>query len=248
MKKITFVMMAIILSFSGAVNNDTPQVERSFTQVAAESTDAGWISNIRQQSSLSKVESDVRNSSVRVEKPDGSGYGSGTYGYYDRQLVIFTAQHVVDDNLAMIIHGRNGEIVIGVVIYADESNDFAILKVDEMITREPIRFKPVDDTLETYVGWDITYTGFPSGYDLLTITGRIAGVRTDGHAVVAHSFTWMGASGSGVFNSRGEYVGPLVAVGLGRFQVTQIVEDMVWIIPATNLDWDAVSAALLPFQ
>ena len=117
-----------------------------------------------------------------------------------------------------------------------------------MITREPIRFKPVDDTLETYVGWDITYTGFPSGYDLLTITDRIAGVRTDGHAVVAHSFTWMGASGSGVFNSRGEYVGPLVAVGLGRFQVTQIVEDMVWIIPATNLDWDAVSAALLPFQ
>jgi len=147
MKKITFVMMAIILSFSGTVNNDSYPTEGSFTQVSAESTDAGWISNILQQSSLSKVESDVRNSSVRVEKPDGSGYGSGTYGYYDRQLVVFTAQHVVGDNLAMFVHGRSGEIVIGVVIYADESNDFAILKVYERITREPIRFKPVDDTL-----------------------------------------------------------------------------------------------------
>ena len=117
-----------------------------------------------------------------------------------------------------------------------------------MITREPIKFKPVDDTLNTYVGWNITYTGFPSGYDLLTITGRIAGIRTDGHAVIAHSFTWMGASGSGVFNSRGEYVGPLVGVGIGSFEVLQIVEDMVWIIPATNLDWNAVSEALLPFQ
>jgi len=242
------IIMAIMLSFSGVINNDTPQVGSGFTQVSAESTDASWISNIRQQSSLSKVESDVRNSSVRVEKPDGSGYGSGTYGYYDRQLVVFTANHVVDDNVIMVVHGRGGEVVVGVVIYADELNDFAILKVDEMMTREPIKFKPVDDTLSMYVGWNITYTGFPAGYDLLTITGRIAGIRTDGSAVVAHSFTWMGASGSGVFNSRGEYVGPLVAVGLGVFQVTQIVEDMVWIIPATNLDWDAVSDALLPFQ
>lgn len=248
MKKFTFIMMAIMLSFSGAVNNDVPQVENGFTQVSAETTDVSWISNIRQQSSLSKVESDVRKSSVRVEKPDGSGYGSGTYGYYDRQLVVFTANHVIDDNMFMFVHGRDGEVVMGVVIYTDESNDFAILKVGEMTTRDPIRFKPVDDVLSTYVGWDITYTGFPSGYDLLTITGRIAGVRTDGSAVVAHSFTWMGASGSGVFNSRGEYVGPLVAVGLGIFQVTQIVEDMVWIIPATNLDWDAVSEALLPFR
>ena len=255
MKKITFIIMAIMLSFSGAVNNDALPLESdalplesSFAQVSTESVDAGWISNILQRSSLSKIESDVRNSSVRVEKPDGSGYGSGTYGYYDHQLVVFTANHVVDDNLVMTVHGRNGEAVVGVVIYTDALNDFAILKVHEMMTREPISFKPVDDTLDTYVGWDVTYTGFPSGYDLLTITGRIAGVRTDGHAVIAHSFTWMGASGSGVFNSRGEYVGPLVAVGLGRFEVLQIVEDMVWIIPATNLDWDAVSEALLPFQ
>ena len=245
MKKFIIAIMALVVSFSGAI--DKPSTESSVTHTAAETVDASWISNIRLQASLSKVESDVRNSSVRVEKPDGRGYGSGTYGYYDRQLVVFTAQHVVDDNLIMVIHGRDGEIAIGVVVYTDPANDFAILKVDEMQTREPIEIKPVDDTLESYVGWDITYTGFPSGYDLLTITGRIAGVRTDGHAVVAHSFTWMGASGSGVFNSKGEYVGPLVAVGLGTFQVTQVVEDMVWIIPATNLDWDAVSKALLPF-
>jgi len=247
MKKFTFIIMAIMLSFSGTTYNNSQPVKSNFTQVTAETTDASWISNIR-KSSLSKVESNVRNSSVRVEKPDGMGYGSGTYGYYDKQLVVFTAQHVVDDNKIMFVHGRNGEVVIGVVIYTDELNDFAVLKVEEMQTREPIKFKPVDNDLNEYVGWNITYTGFPAGYDLLTITGRIAGTRTDGSAVIAHSFTWMGASGSGVFNSKGEYVGPLVAVGLGMFQVVQIVEDMVWIIPATNLDWNAVSESLLPFQ
>ena len=130
MKKITFIMM-IILSFGGAVNNDTLPLESSFTQVSAESTDVSWISNIRRSSSLSKVEAAVRNSSVKVEKPDGSGYGSGTYGYYDHQLVVFTANHVIDDNLVMIVHGRDGEVVTGVVIYADALNDFAILKVHE---------------------------------------------------------------------------------------------------------------------
>jgi S1-C subfamily serine protease len=261
MKKFTFIrlmltsiMIMFSVTFIGIVSCNKPadsplQVENSgITLVSPDHITAGWLSNIQHFSSLTRIESDARKSSVRVEKPDGRGYGSGSYGYYDHQLVVFTANHVVDGNSIMFIHGRGGEVVIGVVIYTDKINDFAVLKVNEIESREPIRFRPVDDVVSNYVGWNITYTGFPAGYDLLTITGRIAGIRTDGQAVVAHSFTWMGASGSGVFNSRGEYVGPLVAVGLGRFQVTQVVEDMVWIIPATILDWDAVSASLLIFQ
>jgi len=256
MKKVIYIMAAsaamlsLLMGFVMLVSFDRQEampVEMG-NKIANQSASAGWFSNVNNHPSLSSVENRVRNSSVKVEKPDGRGYGSGTYGYYDHQLVVFTAQHVVGDNTMMIVHGRNGEAVVGLVIYSDVVNDFAVLKVGEMSTREPIRINPVDDAVNSYIGWDITYTGFPSGYDLLTITGRIAGLRADGRAVVAHSFTWMGASGSGVFSSRGEYVGPLVAVGLGRFQVTQIVEDMVWIIPATILDWDAVSASLLSYQ
>lgn len=256
MKKIQFIALALIMVFGGIVSTDSTinsidTVESQISYVndsGINSLDAGLFSNIRYSKSLSKTETKARNSSVKVSRLDGLGYGSGTYGYYDGQLVVFTAQHVVDENPIMIVHGRNGEAVLGVVIYSDVANDFAVLKVEEMSSRIPVKIKPTSAPLHEYVGWDITYTGFPAGYDLLTITGRVAGVRLDEQAIVAHSFTWMGASGSGVFNSKGEYVGPLVAVGLGRFQVVQVVEDMVWIIPASNINWDQVSESLAQFQ
>jgi len=250
MKNFSFIMMAIAIIFgysSVAANPNPPKQVQNRSVATDDVLDASWFSSIRNHAALSKIEAGGRNSSVRVERPDGRGYGSGTYGYYKGHLVVFTAQHVVKDNSFMNIHGRAGEVVPGFVVYTDEVNDFAVLVLDKMHTRDPMKIKPVNDELKNFVGWNITYTGFPSGYDLLTITGRIAGVRVDGSAVVAHSFTWMGASGSGVFNSKGEYVGPLVAVGLGKFQVTQVVEDMVWIIPATILNWNEIDEVLSNF-
>jgi S1-C subfamily serine protease len=243
MKNFSIIFIAFILMLNGAYSAESPEQKTTNTQI-----ETSFISKMLNKASLSKSESDARNASVRVASPDGSGYGSGTYGYYQKEFVVFTAHHVVEGFPFMIVHGRDGEQMAGVVIYTDPVNDFAVLKVGEMTSRDAMKFKPADDDVPDYIGWDITYTGFPSGYDLLTITGKIAGIRTDGQAVVAHSFTWMGASGSGVFNDKGEYVGVLVAVGLGHFQVTQIVEDMVWIIPSTVLDWKEINKAIKRFN
>ena len=48
----------------------------------------------------------------------------------------------------------------------------------------------------------------------------------------------MGASGSCVFTLDGKLVGVLVAVDVGRYDGRQIVEDIVWLTPISEIDID----------
>ena len=178
--------------------------------------------------SLSRVESNSRGAAVKVQTH--VGHGSGTYTVISGFHVVFTAAHVVDD-------------FEGTVVYRDVENDFAAIMIEEMTTREPVSFKVRNREYTESIGDNICYTGFPNRHDLLTIRGSVAGYE-NGYLMV-QSYTWMGASGSGVFDMRGNYIGTLVAVDLGRFRGTlQIVESVVWVVPVQNLDLAAVTQAL----
>ena len=199
---------------------------------------------VSDRSSLSRVEERVRNSAVKISDSTGSGYGSGTYIKFEGHSVVFTAAHVVRDETQLVVRGRGGETVTGVPVYIDEARDFAILSVPSINSREPMIFKASRHTRGELVGREVTYTGFPGGYDLLTIRGAISGIDLESGMLIMHSYTWMGASGSGVFDQRGNIVGILVAVDIGYFRVPQIVEDVVWVTPISGIDLDAVRAAI----
>lgn len=191
--------------------------------------------------SLSRVESNSRGAAVKVQTH--VGHGSGTYTVISGFHVVFTAAHVVDDFDKVSIVGRAGESIEGTVVYRDVENDFAAIMIEEMTTREPVSFKVRNREYTESIGDNICYTGFPNRHDLLTIRGSVAGYE-NGYLMV-QSYTWMGASGSGVFDMRGNYIGTLVAVDLGRFRGTlQIVESVVWVVPVQNLDLAAVTQAL----
>ena len=148
----------------------------------------------------------------------------------------------IAENSVSII-GRLGESVPGIVVYKDVQNDFAVVMIEEMRTRSPVTFKVRNRDYTSSLGDNVCYTGFPNRHDLLTIRGSVAG-HENGYLMV-QSYTWMGASGSGVFDMRGNYIGTLVAVDLGRFRGTlQIVESVVWVVPSQNLDIPAVIQAL----
>ena len=201
--------------------------------------------NIIESVSLNHVESQARNAAVKVVHPLGEGYGSGTYTIIKGEHVVLTAAHVVDDNRRMIISGRNGEMVVGEVIYTDFGADFAVIHVPRLRTRTPIPFKPRNERSDNFIGDWTTYTGFPSGHDLTTITGRIASIDESSDILIMHGYTWMGASGSGVFDEHGNYIGVLVAVDVGRYrQIPQIVEDMVWVVPVRQLNLVSVFAKI----
>ena len=155
------------------------------------------------------------------------GHGSGTYTIVDGCHVILTAAHVVEDQEEMRVLGTMGESVVGKVIYRDANYDFAVLLVPEMSTRTPMRFNPTRKTMSSLVGDDVTYTGFPSGHGLMTKRGEVAGVNGR-RALLIHSYAWMGASGSGVYDLNGRLIGILVAVDVGRFYHPQIVARLLY--------------------
>ena len=121
----------------------------------------------------------------------------------------------------------------------DEENDFAAIRVKDLKSRSPVVLRPYVQDMEKLIGEKVNYSGYPNNHDLLTIRGSVAG--TDDGCIIIQSYTWMGASGSGVFDSTGRLIGILTAVDVGAFrQRYQVVEAIVWVIPIRNIDMNKV--------
>ena len=194
---------------------------------------------IRSIGHLTRAEEAARDSAVKVSAPDFRSYGSGTYFEYRGRHFILTAAHVVDDTPVALIMGRS-ELVPGRVIYINNDTDIAFLEIDsKMNTRESVS---LNNNFDAEVGNNVTYTGFPNGRDLLTISGRISGYR--GHWLVVQGYTWMGASGSGVFDQNGKIVGVVSMVEVGHYAVPQIVEDIVHVAKLNEEDMRNFRAVL----
>ena len=199
------------------------------------------ISGAVENSSMTRVESRSRNAAVKIETPHG--YGSGTYTRIGDHNVVITAAHVVDSSPIVFVVGRGGERLPAAVVFMDSENDFAVVATGDLETRETVRFKPYRRDPGTLIGEDISYTGFPNHHDLMTIRGSVAGIERG--YIILQSYSWMGASGSGIFDDRGNFVGVLSAVDLGRFRGSyQIVSSVVWIIPITSIDLGTLESHL----
>ena len=83
-----------------------------------------------EKSSLTKHDSQIRESSVKVITP--SGQGSGTYTLISKKHVVLTASHVVDNLSSVYIIGRQGERVKGDVVYVDVDNDLFNISIDDL--------------------------------------------------------------------------------------------------------------------
>ena len=194
------------------------------------------------EASLSFHELAARNAAVRVETK--SGFGSGTYVTIGRRRVVITAAHVVKEYSEVSIHGNFGESVFGDVIYLDPDNDFAIISVGKLNTRKPVKFIPTKRKFKDLLGMDVVYSGFPGHHNLLTLRGKIAG--KDRGYLILQSYAWMGASGSGVFDLFGNFVGVLVAVDVGKFDGHHhVVESVVWIVPIDNIEMRLIRSILV---
>lgn len=193
------------------------------------------MQGITEEAGSARVRRQVRDAAVEVITP--MGRGSGTLFEVDGHYLVFTAAHVINGMPVVQIAGRNGETVFGTTILTATEVDMAVILVPEMNSREPMSYKPAPRTdIDNLVGTEVTYTGFPSHHDLLTIDGVIAS-EEEGNLVM-HSYAWPGSSGSGIFDMRGRFIGVVRAVDVGvwSYQVPpQLVEDMVWIAPSWNI-------------
>ena len=191
---------------------------------------------------LSRVEKKARGAAVKVLESEG--YGSGTYVTYKGFHLVITAYHVVKDSPFNIveIQSQSEQIARGKIVHTQPNNDFAVVSMPNKIKgMKPIKLK----TRKTFpdVGTELTYSGFPNNHDVVTFRGRVAGFENTpkGESILLHTYGWFGASGSGVYDSDGYLIGILWAVSVGKaWGDLQIVEDIAYVSPTSNLDLDVM--------
>ena len=225
-------------------SNSNPQLEIFHTQDTIEVRNAfGEVLDVLDAPNLSITEQRARSSAVRVRSLVTGGHGSGNYMVAHGRRVVSTAAHVVRSESVMAIDGRDGETVVGKVVFVDRATDIAFLTVPEMETRTAIRYRPQKLYDERLVGANLTYTGFPSHHDLLTIRGYISALERD--MVVTNMFGWFGSSGSGVFDHRGRMVGVVSGIDVGNIGFRIPLESIVWVAPTSHLDHEMVKIRIL---
>jgi S1-C subfamily serine protease len=162
-----------------------------------------------------------------------SGYGSGNYFKIDDNYVVITAAHVVTGNAyASVKAGKS--MVLGSVIYKDDKKDYAVLLVPKIGNRVASEFK-IKKRFDHSVGETVFYAGYPNRSDLMFFVGRIT--RMTQEVINIHSYAWMGASGSVVFDLKGRVVGIITAVEVGNFLgEPRLIEDVVWMTPGNTID------------
>ena len=183
---------------------------------------------------LSLIEKQARNSAVKVIRPFEDGHGSGSYVKMHGRFIVITAAHVVGNYTTMIVEGRDDERVIGRVLYSDDKSDLALILVPRLESRLPAPYRPRKDGNINLVGSKVNYTGFPGRHDLLTIRGDVASFERD--MIVINMFGWFGASGSGVFDSHGRFLGVVSGIDVGQWMFPIPLDNIVWVAPIWKLD------------
>jgi len=173
--------------------------------------------------------------------PTGVSFASGTYFKYMGNHYVLTVSHAVV--------GACSELVVAYfeesshcleITYVDDKIDYAIIQVEEMQHRTPIRIpnsfiknkkkmpKLLDKTF---------YTGYPNNIGPLTLHGRIAGFADNGYIFI-DSYAWTGSSGSGVFDQNGKLIGIIMALDVGVTQYgADVLENLLIVVPAYQIDW-----------
>ncbi len=217
------------------------------TQDTIEVRDAfGDVLEVFDASNLSLSEKRARASAVKVRSLLQGGHGSGSYLIAHGRRVVVTAAHVVRSESVMAIDGRDGETVVGKVIYRDDESDIAFLLVPEMETRTAVRYRPQRSYDDRLLGTHLTYTGFPSHHDLLTIRGYVASLEH--HMVVTNMFGWFGSSGSGAFDPHGRFVGVVSGIDVGNIGIMGMripLESIVWVAPISQIDHETLKVRVL---
>ena len=248
-KNFIIVTSLLLVSCTGPVLpnsnlNSNPDIVH--TQRTVEVRDSlGAVLEVIDAINLTLTEKRTRQAAVKVRSLLYGGHGSGTYMVAYGRRVVATAAHVVRSESTMLIEGRDGEVVIGKVVFVSHDVDLAFMVVPEIESRTAVRYRPESKYDERLVGKSLTYTGFPSHHDLLTIRGYIAALENN--MIVSNMFGWFGSSGSGVFDQSGRYLGCVSGLDVGRFGGGARIplEDIVWVAPISQIDQELLKLRIL---
>ena len=238
---LTGMMMSAILILAGC---QSPEGLIDQVPNPARNTSTDFASYLYQDVARYDYETYVhrisRTSAVRVQikYPFGTIQGSGTYFKWKGHTMVVTAARLFAFGGASVLSSEAlisspDERVLGRLVYVDNYVDVAIFAVPTLDSRRPARF---DRATNYPIGEKVVFSGFPGANKLLTFEGTLTGDGFDTD-ISMQSFAWGGSSGSGVFDSNGDYVGILVSIMVGPGpQGPQLIGSVVYVAPATLID------------
>jgi len=244
MNKVRKVLSNLVIFMCFSMMLTVPGCDAKSSEIllsAAKEVDYSYLSyKVKSESAKTYAERVSRNSAVqvRVEYPQASIRGSGTYFKFKGHNVVVTAAHLYALGPATVLRSEAmivtpHEKVIGTLVYIDRITDIAVFKVPTLDSRKAAKFRR---TPSYEVGSSVVYSGFPGANSLLTIPGKLSG-EGFGSDIAMHSFAWGGSSGSGVFDEDGRFVGVVVSIMVGPgFGGRQLVGSVVYIAPANLID------------
>lgn len=168
---------------------------------------------------------------------------SGTYvKAYENYFVVTVAHGIQGDcEDTKIIHNQDVYDCLK-YIEIDEQQDYAIIQIDEIHGRNPVE---IPKQMPRHKEWKksfsllskVIYSGYPNSIGPLTLGGKVAGIGA-GEYIYVDSYAWQGSSGAGVFDSKGNYVGYIVAVDVGQTEFgIQILNNIVLVAPSYKINW-----------
>ena len=197
--------------------------------------------------SYKKAVKKSRDSAVRLISIDaGSGHVSTFSGTYVKSYGSYF--------IVTVAHGMVGTCEFTKVVYAEqlydclkmiEKNDtldYAVIQVEPIPTRTAIAM-PRD--LPKNQQWKqafslhnkVVYTGYPNSIGPLSISGHVSGANGT-NFIYLNSYAWEGSSGSGVFDSRGRFIGYVIAIDVGATDFgVQVLNNVVLVVPSFKIDW-----------
>jgi hypothetical protein len=217
-KKMLFVLSLFLIN---PVAANTPSTATTDTiETTSQLIGAEEVAASRQYSAS-------REAAVKITS--NTGHGSGTYIRIGRKFGVLTAAHVVREDTPYRVSAGANEVV-GMVIWRDNDSDLALLTVPEIENRNSLR---LTESTGLEPGDDLTYSGFPGSYDMLTVACSLAGFNWDGKIIV-QGFAWFGSSGSGFITNSNRVVGVVSAVGVETFYGhPQVLDAVVYMAPIT---------------
>ena len=248
-KNFIIIASLLLVSCTGPVlpnsnSNLNPDIIQTQRTVEVRNS-IGRVLEVIDAVNLTLTEKRTRQAAVKVRSLLQGGHGSGTYMVAYGRRIVATAAHVVRNESIMLVEGRDGEVAIGKVVFVDYRVDIAFMVVPEIETRTAVRYRPELKYDERLVGKILTYTGFPSHHDLLTIRGYVAALEHS--MIVSNMFGWFGSSGSGVFDQSGRYLGCVSGIDVGRFGGGGRIplEEIVWVAPISQIDHELLKVRIL---
>jgi S1-C subfamily serine protease len=215
------------------------------TETASQETASAGTRRMR------KVATATRHATVAIHNHARGVRGTGTYFEFEDRTLIITAAHVVNGTDIVEVTTPSGESASALIVLFDNRipNDLAVLVLKEpLVTRIPMGLK-LRDLTSSLIGEQLVYTGHPGGHSQMTIFGNVSGFENG--SIILHSYTWLGASGSAVFDDKGRLVGILKAVDINRnphSPYPQITEDIVWLAPATGIGLERIRILLSIYE